>query len=90
MLSSQKSGNISGKFRKSLQLSSSALHYSTVYCVSNELRENGDSLLHGNINKEELTYAQNGKASSITNFAVAHYSRGKLPPVNLNRISLIF
>lgn len=90
MPSAQKSVNKREKFQKSLQYSSSALHYYSVYCVSNELRENRDSLLHGNINKGGPTYPQNGKASTITSFAVAQYPTIKLPPEYLNRIFLIF
>lgn len=43
------------------------------------------------INKEDLKYPQNGRATTITGSVGPDYCRGKLPALNLNRnISSLF
>lgn len=41
---------------------------------------------HGAMNKEELTYPQNGEVSTtVTGFSVTHYQRYKFTPVSSSR-----
>lgn len=50
----------------------------------------GTAMCHITMNKEEITYPQNGTASSVTETVEPDYGCGKLPPINSNRIFFLF